>query len=38
MKISIFFRKRPEDNFEQKEMQINELTKHVEAQNQMIEM
>lgn len=31
-------RKLPEENFKQKEMEINELTKHVEAQNQMIEM
>ncbi|XP_060842330.1 putative leucine-rich repeat-containing protein DDB_G0290503 isoform X5 [Rhopalosiphum padi] len=31
-------RKRPEDNFEQKETQINELIKHVEAQKQVMEM
>ncbi|XP_025202870.1 putative leucine-rich repeat-containing protein DDB_G0290503 [Melanaphis sacchari] len=31
-------RKRPENNLEQKEMQINELIKHVDAQKQMIEM
>ncbi|XP_050053837.1 uncharacterized protein LOC114129145 isoform X3 [Aphis gossypii] len=38
LELEISKLKRPEENFEQKEMQINELKKHVEAQNQMIEM
>ncbi|XP_029342112.1 putative leucine-rich repeat-containing protein DDB_G0290503 [Acyrthosiphon pisum] len=38
LELEISKLQRPEDNFEQKEMQINELTRHVEAQKQMVEM
>ncbi|KAF0759020.1 protein BCAP-like isoform X1 [Aphis craccivora] len=38
LELEISKLKLPEENFEQKEMEINQLTKHVEAQNQMIEM
>ncbi|XP_060842329.1 putative leucine-rich repeat-containing protein DDB_G0290503 isoform X4 [Rhopalosiphum padi] len=38
LELEISKLKRPEDNFEQKETQINELIKHVEAQKQVMEM
>ncbi|XP_060841839.1 putative leucine-rich repeat-containing protein DDB_G0290503 isoform X1 [Rhopalosiphum padi] len=38
LELEISKLKRPEDNFEQKETQINELIQHVEAQKQVMEM
>ncbi|XP_060871625.1 putative leucine-rich repeat-containing protein DDB_G0290503 [Metopolophium dirhodum] len=38
LELEISKLQRPEENVDQKEIQINELTRHVEAQKQMVEM